>query len=219
MVIALHWFQSPGVIRRSKTMDTLIRDYDERAIRKRLRDHLIAEHGAEPETVYIDELGVNRGSGRIDLAVVNGQLHGYEIKSDRDSLRRLKSQSELYSGVFDRITLVCGEKHISRALDIIPGWWALARSVTLNDALAFEMVRIGQANPNRNRRALAELLWRDEVISILETRDAVYGLRRKPRAILWDKIAEVLSVDEMAEAVRRHLKATSTVRGRPEQPS
>ena len=37
--------------------------------------------------IDVEELGVCRGRVRVDVAVVNGTLHGYEIKSDRDSLR------------------------------------------------------------------------------------------------------------------------------------
>ena len=84
-------------------------------LRATLRSRLASQHHKETDTVFIDELGVCQGSAKIDIAVVNGQLHGYEIKSDRDSLRRLSSQAVLYSKVFDRVTLVCGERHVSHA--------------------------------------------------------------------------------------------------------
>ena len=46
--------------------------------------------------MILDELGICRGRVRIDLTVVNGLLHGYEIKSERDTLARLETQADLY---------------------------------------------------------------------------------------------------------------------------
>ena len=75
-------------------------------IRPALREHLLRRHASETDTVLIEELGLRRSHVRVDLAVVNGSLHGFEIKSDRDSLRRLARQVDLYSQVLDRATLV-----------------------------------------------------------------------------------------------------------------
>ncbi|MDA8118743.1 MAG: sce7726 family protein, partial [Gammaproteobacteria bacterium] len=74
------------------------------------------------DTVVLDELGICRGEVRVDVAVVNGEIHGYEIKSDRDSLRRLASQVELYSKVLDQATLVAGERHFDAAAALLPEW-------------------------------------------------------------------------------------------------
>ena len=73
----------------------------------------------------MDEFAILEGSGRIDVAVVNSKLHGYEIKSAVDTLERLPSQQESYSKVFDRITLVADERHIPEAVKILPPWWGL----------------------------------------------------------------------------------------------
>ena len=64
-------------------------------IRPALRERLIRRHANEADTVLIEELGLRRGKVRVDLTVVNGSLHGFEIKSDRDSLRRLAAQVDL----------------------------------------------------------------------------------------------------------------------------
>ncbi len=65
--------------------DVVLGDSDIRAV---LRSRLFLKHPDEADTVVIEELGLCRGQVRVDVAVVNGLLHGYEIKSDRDSLRR-----------------------------------------------------------------------------------------------------------------------------------
>ena len=77
-------------------------------IRPALYTMLRQSHAGEAQTVFIQELGICQGLARIDIAVVNKVLHGYEIKSDRDSLRRLPSQVEMYSKVVDKATIVVG---------------------------------------------------------------------------------------------------------------
>ena len=72
---------------------------------------LLLQHKGDAETVIVEELGIQHGLSRIDLAVVNGELHGFELKRDRDTLARLPEQTETYGRVLDRVTLVIGERH------------------------------------------------------------------------------------------------------------
>ena len=44
-------------------------------------------------------------------------------------------------------------------------------------------------------------------------------VRGKPRAVIWDKICELFTIEEVATAVSIHLKATAKNRGRHEQRS
>ena len=61
----------------------------------------------------INELGILHGEARIDLVVISdGVMHGYELKSDIDSLSRLPEQMRIYNTVFSKVTLVVGKKHI-----------------------------------------------------------------------------------------------------------
>ncbi len=193
--------------------------FTEESLRTSLHCRLANQHRDEADTVLINELGLCQGKARVDIAVVNGQLNGYEIKSERDSLRRLGAQADLYSRVFDRVTLVCGARHVSQALDIVPSWWEVLRIVPTAQDLTFKSVRRGRKNPSRDPRALAELLWREEAIALLAQRDALRGLRGKPRADLWDRVCELFRIGELAAAVRAHLKATAVKRGRPERQS
>jgi len=62
--------------------------------RKKLR----LQH-AHVDTLVVDELGLNHGECRADIAVINGHLVGYEIKSNKDSLRRLEGQVNSYNAV------------------------------------------------------------------------------------------------------------------------
>jgi hypothetical protein len=180
-----------------------------------LKAKLLRDTKRDAGAVVIEELGLSRGHVRVDIAVVNGSLHGYEIKSDRDSLRRLGTQVELYSKVLDRANLVAGERFLSAASTAIPDWWGLIAIVRTPKAFQLKTVRRAQRNPARDPRILAELLWADDALVLLEERNAAKGLRGKPRRLLWDRVCEHFSVEEIAAAVRARLKARSTNQVRP----
>ena len=179
------------------------------AIRPALRHRLLRRHAKEADTVLIEELGLCRGKVRVDLTVVNGSLHGFEIKSDRDSLRRLSAQVELYSQVLDRATLVVGDRFAPFATSLVPPWWGVVRVSGNGRGLRFTALRRSRLNPQRNARVLAELLWSEQALALLEQRGASRGMRGKPRRVLWDRVCECLSLDEIATAVRNRLKAKS----------
>jgi hypothetical protein len=168
---------------------------------------LVADHAGEEDSVLIEELGFCRGQVRIDLAVVNGRIHGYEIKSDRDTLERLDRQLEIYNRVLDHATLVIGERHLDSAKALVPSWWGLLRIEASRQGARFTTVRRGRRNPYRNARTLAELLWRDEALNLLEKKNAARGVRSKPRFAIWNRLCEYFDVDEIAAEVRRCLKA------------
>lgn len=186
-------------------------------IRPALRLWLMAKYACESNTVILEELGICRGQVRVDLAVVNGVLHGYEIKSDRDSLRRLEGQADVYSKVLDRATIVVGKKHISNVLELIPNWWEILQVDSKSSNPRFKTIRRGLKNPERDSRSLAELLWLDDAVALLEQRDAARGIRGKPRRVVWDRVCEILTVDEIAIAVREHLKSRAMPTMLPQQ--
>lgn len=176
-------------------------------IRTVLRSRLSIQHAREVDSVVIEELGLCRGQVRVDVSVVNGLLHGYEIKSDRDSLRRLNGQIQLYGKVLDRATLVVGKRHLSEARSVLPVWWGIMCVHPSPRGIQFKTVRRPRNNPHRDPRALVELLWFDDAISFLEQRNAARGVRSKPRWMAWDRICQLFGVDEIATAVRAQLKA------------
>jgi hypothetical protein len=44
--------------------------------------------------LVLDELGIDHGRQRADIAVINGRMTGYEIKSDRDTLAPLSNRAK-----------------------------------------------------------------------------------------------------------------------------
>lgn len=179
----------------------------DREIRSVLLEVLHAAHANDDDVALLEELGLCRGEVRVDVTVVNGSLHGYEIKSDRDSLRRLARQVALYSAVLDRATLVVGERHMRDAVELVPSWWEVLLARVTPAGLTLTQLRPGQVNENRDGRALVELLWLDDALELLAARNAARGFGRKPRRIVWNRVCELYAVDEIAAAVRARLKA------------
>lgn len=181
-------------------------------IRSTLRTRLSKNLVGKSRPVIIEELGLCRGQVRVDLSVVNGLLHGYEIKSDRDNLRRLSTQVNLYGKVFDRATLVVGERHLAEALDNVPEWWGVLVARRSAKGLQLKTMRSPYSNPKKDPRALVELLWLDDALAMLEERDASRGYRGKARWIVWDRVCELFTLNEIAKAVRAQLKARAKKR-------
>lgn len=81
-------------------------------IRSELHRRLQLRHGNDPTVRIVDEMSVLTGACRIDVALINGRLEGFEIKSDSDSLSRLPRQAFAYGQVFDRLTMVWVSCHL-----------------------------------------------------------------------------------------------------------
>ena len=170
-------------------------------------------------TLVIDELGLNHGKCRADIAVINGCLVGYEIKSNNDSLRRLGRQVESYSAVFDKAFIVVGGRHIDRIQNHIPEWWGvIISSRGSKGAISFKMIRKAQVNRKVDPVSVARLLWRDEAVEILQQRRLPSRMYRQPRAVLYKLLAELLSTCELRRVVREYLRKRKNWRC-PESPS
>lgn len=176
------------------------------AIRNILKEQLISKHSKDKTVRIIEELGVNHGSSRVDIAVVNGILHGYEIKSDLDTLKRLPLQIDAYNSVFDEITVVVGENHIQAAIDLIPDWWGISLvRKNLEGNLYISKIRSPETNLTVDSVSLAKLLWRDEALALLESINAAKGVRTKTRMTIYKRLAEEFSQTELREKVRETL--------------
>lgn len=175
-------------------------------IRTCLLNSLERQYRNSTDTLIVQELGLCQGDSRIDLAVVNGSLHGYEIKSEKDTLRRLAGQLDVYSKVLDYVTLVASPRHLSKVARIVPAWWGLCEADYKKGQLKIVKVRIGLENNDVDPTALVQLLWRDEALEILKERQLQKGIVDKPRRILWQRITECLSLNEIREEVRNRIK-------------
>lgn len=181
-----------------------MRDKD---IREALHRELRGQHAHEPDTLIIDELGLCQGSSRVDVAVVNGILTGYEIKSPRDTLERLPVQQETYSKVLNRVVIVAAEEHVKHVRNIVPDWWGIYVPAECDTRIDFYEERPPRENPSLDPYAIVQLLWREEALQVLERLGLDRGVRTKPRSEIWSRLANSLPVPELANLVLERIKA------------
>ena len=173
---------------------------NDKIIRVALREVLKEELGKYksekklPAEIF-EEFGVSHGTARIDFALVNGIMHGYEIKSDRDTLDRLPEQMKQYNAVFDKVTLVVGKKHLYHAVNTVPSWWGITLVKINKNKIVFQKIREDRKNQQQIDVSIARLLWREEALKILEERSEAFGIRSKTREIIHKKLAEVFKDD------------------------
>ncbi|MDD3921448.1 MAG: sce7726 family protein [Eubacteriales bacterium] len=159
-------------------------------------------------TIVINEFNVCGGCSRIDVAVVNGQLHGYEIKSERDNLERLPSQIENYNHVFNTMTIVVTEDHITQVMKLVPKWWGVQYVTSNNDILTIHTKRKGKCNERVDAYYTAQLLWKDELTFLLnEKTNKAFKLQSKSRRELAKLAAANIELPVLEESVREFLKA------------
>ncbi len=143
-----------------RKVEAVLRDAElRRALLGDLAPHLDAD------TLVVDELDLC-GLTRVDVAVVNGHLSGFEIKGSTDSLRRLPGQVAVYSQVLDVAELVVAENHYTRGLALLPDWWGV-RVAAGGEQVHLDSARPPQPNDAVDPRALVQLLWRDETLAEL----------------------------------------------------
>ncbi|MUT27259.1 MULTISPECIES: sce7726 family protein [Mesorhizobium] len=179
---------------------------NDRMIRDAMKAALVSRH-AGADAVVVEELKTARGSGRLDLAVINGRIEGIEIKSDLDTLSRLERQIGFFGAAADRMTLVAGERHLSEATARVPDWWSLvSATVSSGGHTILRTVRRGRLNKDQQSEALARLLERDELVTLLEG----FGLDKGFRTACYDDLADrataALGQKDLAAGVRRLLK-------------
>jgi len=149
-----------------------------------------------------EELTIEQGGARADLALCGNLLEAYELKSDSDSFARLHNQIHAYNRVFDRITLVITEKHEAAALAIAPYWWGIWCAARLKSGnVIIDQRRRAQAHQHQDPYSLASLLWRDEAAALLN--DAGLGPipSRTTRVQLYERLSVALGFERLREHV------------------
>lgn len=180
---------------------------NDKLLRAALKEELRDTHRQEPQTRIIEEMGITHGAARVDIAVVKGSIHGYELKSDLDTLHRLPEQMRIYNSVLDQVTLVVGKNHLFGAINAVPEWWGItvAKVIDSNGTISFCNIREADENPEKSSVDIASLLWRDEALQILEEMGRSNGMRSKPRRVLYERLAGLLDQPTLGAKVRECL--------------
>ena len=176
-------------------------------IREALHSASLTEFWEEDESLIVEELGLCRGKNFVDIAVVNSKLHGYEIKSSRDTLARLPGQMEAYSAVLDEVTLVTAPSHLEEARKVIPDWWGIQSAKEQGGSISFGLIRKPEENPDPDPLQVALLMWKDEILSALEHLGLDRGYRSKTKKRMARRLVRGTDRHQLNQMVRDALKS------------
>lgn len=113
------------------------------------------------------------GSRRADVVeIYKNKTICYEIKSDKDSLIRLSGQIKEYSKFFDEVYVVVGTKY-SNISEFIPDYCGI---IIASDKL--EIIRNSSTNKKFRLKNFLTLLWKDELNSIIDSKNFPKKLKR-----------------------------------------
>ena len=188
---------------------------DEVKIRNAIHSKLLQHCHRSRKIRVIDELGLNHGTARIDVAVVKGTLCGIEIKSAKDNLSRLPSQAKIYSLIFRQMTLVFAERFENDVVQMVPTWWKL---ITVSEGprggVHLNKIRTGKLNKNIDSASIVKLLWRDEAIDLLRASGTTGSCLRESRFVLYDQLLEAFNCDVLHKSVCYKLRIRENWRSR-----
>lgn len=172
-------------------------------IRLALKEALNQRHSQDKKLRIIEEFGIQHGVARVDIAVLNGIAHGYEIKSDQDTLQRLPEQMDVFNSVFDKMTLVVGKNHLYEAINIVPDWWGIiVAKVNTSGSIVFNHIREEEFNKIQDSVSIARLLWKKEALKMLEEEGKARGFYSKTRDLIYEKLAMIFDQKTLGDKVR-----------------
>lgn len=161
----------------------------------------------DPASFVVDELGLKNGEVRADIAVINGKMVGYEIKTDKDTLLRLSPQILAYNEVFDKAYIISGEKHLDKVRSLVPEWWGIyIIKPTGPDKCKFVCIRRGKLNRNKDAFGITQLLWKEEVKEIVESITNNYVKTRLTKYDLYDILVSNLDTNKITQLASKYLK-------------
>ena len=188
----------------------------ERKVRAALKKRHLRHYNGRRDVLIIDELGLAHARSRIDLAVFNGHLHGYEIKSASDTLDRLPLQLATYVDALQKLTLVVATRHPDAAAAIAPNWCGLTEVVEgPRGGILFASRQRARLNPNLDAFTLAHLLWHPEAQDLLRARGASNADVNAPRKQLYRMLANEVPVRELAPAIKAAMASRRSWRDHP----
>jgi hypothetical protein len=175
-------------------------------IRLALHNKRLRHVKSQPDTLVIDELGLAHAQSRIDVAVINGCIHGYEIKSAKDDLNRLDRQIAIYRQTLQKLTIVADSKHLQGISANVPEWCGIIEAKRgLRGGISLELIRPASKNPDINLVMMAHLLWRPEILQLLAQLGYAPRELRLPRKQLYELLCETLSPREITAAIRKFM--------------
>ncbi len=164
-------------------------------IREPLFDYLDERYGK----VRTIEEKVIKNSRADVIAVVDGELLGFEIKSDNDTYTRLKTQIKDYELFCDRCYIVVGERH-TQVEKHVPEHWGI---IVVNQENVI-VDRDADLSPKVKLHNQLDLLWRSELSSIQE-KEGLPKLASTKRKLIYDRLINTAGEDRIKRDITEQL--------------
>jgi hypothetical protein len=177
-------------------------------VRTALLTQVLAEHERDPATLVVQEFGIDHGACRVDICVINGSFHGYELKSESDTLSRLPNQVQQYGRCLDLSTIVTAPIHLRGVEALVPEWWGIKIvEMAENGQVQISSARVARRNPSPSAMHIAGLLWRDEAALLLTSLGVPLSVLRGNRRELYAQLAENVPLPHLRRFVREMVKS------------
>ena len=169
----------------------------DKTIRKAITSRLSRFRPQHDPIRLVEELELQQGAARIDMAFFGKDLLGVEIKSPRDSLVRLPEQARIYNRVFDRVVIVAAQSFVSKVIEMVPEWWGIIAIHHNERRLYFRALRAPERNPKVEVEAVVELLWKEELLRLLSNIGSGPIDARRPRTQLRLQVLETTDYEKI----------------------
>lgn len=108
---------------KAKAVDRLLKEQfreeamGERQVKAAVLQHLRKMYGRRRKPIITAEFTLGKSGVRADLAVFSDETIGFEIKTAKDTLRRLPSQMRAYAQYFNEVVAIVAPCHLPNLVD------------------------------------------------------------------------------------------------------
>jgi hypothetical protein len=201
-------------IARMKSLEHAIHDLSfdpyEMEYDAQLRRLLMNSKAVHGNDLVVEELWLPSGRCRADVAVVNEELTGFEIKAGRDRLDRLPQQILEYDSLFRYSNIVTVPAHLREVEKMVPETWGVWVALGEGRTLRLRCLRPASANLRRDTVRMARLLTREECIAKLKALAASKGASKMSKEALAQQVGRALTQRELDSYLCECLKVCET---------
>lgn len=145
------------------------------------------------------------GRSRADVVMIlSDAVCGIEIKSDADTYARLSRQVRDYDQYCDCNYIVAGTRHAHHVAEHVPKWWGIITVELEEGKPDFYMLRKPQQNPKVDWQKKMSLLWRPELVHILEL-NQMPRYKEKSKQFVIEKILLKVPKDKLYLQISQEL--------------
>lgn len=159
----------------------------------------------KPNTEFVNEFGIN-STNIVDLAYFDFNtniFYGFEIKSEKDNLKRLYKQLTAYTTFFNIVYVVAHTSHIDNILKLFETYPYLSKVgiISVDDNFNFKEIKRAKKY-EQYKHAFISNLDKEELSLICESyHKNIYGSKK----VLVDRVKTLITLNEIFEWIHHKL--------------